>query len=80
MVTLSSRWYRCALNGAIVINVLHPFYQTMAESDRFGRLEKFNTNRILIESIIRHKSDELDWTPEKTLDVQNSLLHKMWRG
>ena len=69
-----------ALNGAIVINVLHPFYQTMVESDRFGRLEKFNTNRILIEAIIRHKSDELDWTPQKTLDVQNSLLHKMWRG
>ena len=66
--------------GAIVINILHPFYQTMMESDRFGKFGHFNMIRVLIEALIRHKSDELNWDAKKTLDTQNGLLHKMWRG
>ena len=66
--------------GAICINILHPFYQTMRESDKFGKFEKFNVNRVLIEALIRHKSDELDWNPKKVLDKYRDLLHRTWRG
>ena len=66
--------------GAICINILHPFYQTMMESDRYGKFGHFNMIRVLIEALIRHKSDELNWDAKKTLDTQNGLLHKMWRG
>ncbi len=68
--------------GAICINVLHPFYITMRESDRFGKFEKFNIHRILIESLIKFKNDEIkdDWDPKKTLDMYRDLLHKTWSG
>ena len=45
--------------GAVVINILHPFYITMKESDRFGKFEKFNIHRVLIEALIKFKNDEL---------------------
>jgi len=68
--------------GAIVINLLHPFYLTMQNSDRFGKFEKFNVNRVLIEALIKFKNDELkdEWDPIKTLNMYRDLLHKTWNG
>ena len=68
--------------GAIVINLLHPFYVTMQNSDRFGKFEKFNVNRVLIEALIKFKNDELkdEWDPTKTLNMYRDLLHKTWSG
>jgi len=68
--------------GAIVLNILHPFYITMQNSDRFGKFEKFNIRRLLIESLIKFKNDELkeEWDPIKTLNTYRDLLHKTWRG
>ncbi len=67
--------------GAVCINVLHPFYVKMQESDsRFGKFEKFNINRLLIEALIKFKNNELkeNWDPEKTLNTYRDLLHKTW--
>lgn len=68
--------------GAICINVLHPFYITMRESDRFGKFEKFNIHRVLIEALIKFKNEELKekWDPQKTLNMYRDLLHKTWSG
>ena len=68
--------------GAVVINILHPFYITMKESDRFGKFEKFNIHRVLIEALIKFKNDELkeDWDPRKTLNIFSDLLQKTWSG
>ena len=68
--------------GAVVINLLHPFYLTMQNSDRFGKFEKFNINRVLIEALIKFKNDELkdEWDPIKTLNMYRDLLHKTWSG
>jgi len=68
--------------GAVVINLLHPFYLTMQGSDRFGKFEKFNVNRVLIEALIKFKNDELkdQWDPTKTLNMYRDLLHKTWSG
>lgn len=67
---------------AVVINVLHPFYVTMQGSDRFGKFEKFNIQRILFEALIKFKNDELkdEWDPTKTLNTYRDLLHKTWSG
>ena len=68
--------------GAVVINILHPFYVTMQGSDRFGKFEKFNIHRVLIEALIKFKNDELkeNWDPIKTLNMYRDLLHKTWSG
>lgn len=68
--------------GAVVINILHPFYITMKESDRFGKFEKFNIHRVLIEALIKFKNDELkeNWDPRKTLNMFSDLLQKTWNG
>jgi len=68
--------------GAVCINVLHPFYITMQGSDRFGKFEKFNIHRVLIEALIKFKNDEIkeNWDPEKTLNMYRDLLHKTWSG
>ena len=68
--------------GAVCINVLHPFYVRMRDLDRFGKLEKFNINRILIEALIKFKNEELKetWDPQKTLQTYRDLLHKTWNG
>tara|TARA_Y100000748_G_C15495648_1_gene488135 strand:+ start:1611 stop:3089 length:1479 start_codon:yes stop_codon:yes gene_type:complete len=68
--------------GAVVINILHPFYITMKDSDRFGKFEKFNIHRVLIEALIKFKNDELkeDWDPRKTLNMFSDLLQKTWNG
>jgi len=62
--------------------VLHPFYVRMRDLDKFGRLEKFNINRILIEALIKFKNEELKetWDPLKTLQTYRDLLHKTWNG
>lgn len=68
--------------GAICINILHPFYIKMKESDKSGKFEKFNVQRILIEALIKHKNNELKntWDPQKTLNMYRDLLHKTWSG
>lgn len=66
--------------GAVCVNIAHPFYVKMKSADRLGILEKFNINRILIEALIKFKNDELkeEWDPQKTLDTYRNLLHKTW--
>lgn len=68
--------------GAVVLNILHPFYTTMRNSDISGKFEKFNIRRLLIEALIKFKNDELKetWDPTKTLNTYRDLLHKTWNG
>ena len=68
--------------GAVCINIVHPFYVKMSNLDRFGKFEKFNINRILIEALIKFKNEELKegWDPQKTLNTYRDLLHKTWNG
>ena len=68
--------------GAVCLNVLHPFYQIMVNSDKCGKFEQFNIRRLLIESLIKFKNDELkeNWDPAKTLNMYRDLLHKTWSG
>ena len=71
--------------GAICINILHPFYTKMCNIDNsatFGKFEKFNITRLLIEALIKFKNSELkeNWDPEKTLNTYRDLLHKTWKG
>ena len=68
--------------GAVCINTLHSFYVRMKNVDRFGKFEKFNINRVLIEALIKFKNEELkeNWDPIKTLNMYRDLLHKTWSG
>ncbi len=69
--------------GAVCINICHPFYIKMRESDtRFGKFERFNIVRLLIEALIKFKNDELkdDWDPRKTINTYRDLLHRTWTG
>jgi len=66
--------------GAVVVNTLHPFYIHMQNMDRFGNFERFNTNRVLIEALIRFKNNEVEWDPKETLNHYRDLLHKTWMG
>ena len=68
--------------GAVCVNILHPFYITMQGSDKFGKFEKFNIHRVLIEALIKFKNDEIkeNWDPQKTLNMYRDLLHKTWNG
>ena len=54
----------------------------MVNSDKFGKFEQFNIRRLLIESLIKFKNDELkeNWDPAKTLNMYRDLLHKTWSG
>ena len=54
----------------------------MKNADRFGKFEKFNVNRVLIEALIKFKNEELkeNWDPIKTLNMYRDLLHKTWSG
>ena len=64
--------------GSVILNVLHPFFIHMQSLDKYGRFEKFNINRILIDALIKFKSKELNWNPETTLNRARDLLHKTW--
>lgn len=68
--------------GAVCINILHPFYITMRNSDKFGKFEKFNVQRLSFEALIKFKNDEIkeNWDPIKTLNMYRDLLHKTWSG
>ena len=60
-------------SGAIVIDELHPMY--IRYKNESNKLQNYNLMRIIIESLIRHKSDSVDWDARKTMYQFRNLLH-----
>ena len=58
--------------GAIVIDVLHPMYLRTKD---IKKLQNHNLVRIVIESLIRHKNEEVDWDAKETMYRFRDLLH-----
>jgi len=61
--------------GGVVINTAHNFWKKISFNPS---LKDFNTNRVLIEALIKFKNDELQWDPKKTLEYFRDLLHATW--
>lgn len=63
------------LQGGIVVDMKHPFFLLCANNPS---LNNFNLNRILIESLIKFKNDEVTWDAKETLNHYRDLLHACW--
>lgn len=61
--------------GGILIDQLHPMYEKTL-GDR--RVYDYNLVRILIEALIRHKNEEVEWDAKETMYQFRNLLHAVW--
>ena len=61
--------------GAIVIDTLHPMYLRTKENTK---IQTYNLMRILIEALIRHKNEEVEWDAKETMYRFRNLLHAVW--
>lgn len=61
--------------GAIVIDELHPMYIRTRD---VKRLQNYNLMRIVIEALIRHKNDEVEWDAKETMYRFRDFLHAVW--
>ena len=61
--------------GAIVIDALHPMYLRTKETKR---VQNYNLVRIIIEALIRHKNEEVEWDTKETMYRFRNLLHAVW--
>lgn len=59
--------------GAIIIDELHPMY--IRYKNESNKLKNYNLLRIIIEALIRFRSDSLDWTVEETMYHFRDLFH-----
>ncbi len=59
--------------GAIVIDELHPMY--VRYKNESNKLQNYNLMRIVIEALIRHKNDSVDWDAKETMYRFRNLLH-----
>ena len=62
--------------GAIIIDTIHPFWLKCKGN---YSLKNFNEMRVVIEALIKFKSDELEWSPKETLEKTRDLMHKVWK-
>ena len=61
--------------GAIVIDTLHPMYLRTSGNTK---IQNYNLMRILIEALIRHKNEEIEWDAKETMYRFRDLLHAVW--
>ena len=59
--------------GAIVIDELHPMYHRYRNES--NKLQNYNLMRIIIESLIRHKNESVNWDAKETMYRFRNLLH-----
>ena len=61
--------------GAIVIDELHPMYLRTKDTKK---IQNYNLMRIVIESLIRHKNEEVEWDAKETMYRFRNFLHAVW--
>lgn len=61
--------------GAIVIDELHPMYLRTMDSKK---IQNYNLMRIVIEALIRHKNEEVEWDAKETMIRFRNFLHAVW--
>ena len=61
--------------GAIIIDELHPMYLRTNDSKK---IQNYNLMRIVIEALIRHKSEEVEWDAKETMNRFKDFLHAVW--
>lgn len=61
--------------GAIIIDELHPMYERTLDN---RKIQNYNLMRIVIEALIRHKNDEVEWDAKETMYRFRNLLHAVW--
>lgn len=61
--------------GAVVINVGHPFYKRISGNTH---LVNFNYARLMIDALIKYKSEHVDWDPKRTVEMSGELLRSVW--
>ena len=58
-----------------MIDELHPVY--LRYKNEPNKLKNYNLMRIVIESLIRHKNEEITWDAKETMYRFRNLLHAM---
>lgn len=61
--------------GAIIIDELHPMYTRTSDT---RKIQNYNLMRIVIEALIRHKNEEVEWDAKETMYRFRNLLHAVW--
>lgn len=61
--------------GAIIIDELHPMYERTSDN---RKIQNYNLMRIVIEALIRHKNEEVEWDAKETMYRFRNLLHAVW--
>ena len=61
--------------GAIIIDELHPMYLRTNDNKK---IQNYNLMRIVIEALIRHKSEEVEWDAKETMNRFKDFLHAVW--
>lgn len=61
--------------GAIIIDELHPMYERTLDN---RKIQNYNLMRIVIEALIRHKNEEVEWDAKETMYRFRNLLHAVW--
>lgn len=61
--------------GGIIIDTNHPFWLRCKNNHA---LSNFNEMRVVIESLIKYKNDEVEWDAKETLEQYRNLIHKTW--
>lgn len=61
--------------GAIIIDELHPMYLRTMDNKK---IQNYNLMRIVIEALIKHKNEEVDWDAKETMIRFRNFLHAVW--
>ncbi len=61
--------------GAVIIDTQHPFWLRCKNNHT---LSNFNEMRVVIESLIIYKNDEVEWDAKETIEKYRDLIHKTW--
>ncbi|MCH6574390.1 MAG: hypothetical protein IH795_04170, partial [Bacteroidetes bacterium] len=61
--------------GAIVIDELHPMYLRTKDTKK---IQNYNLMRIIIEALIRHKNEEVEWDAKETMYRFRNFLHAVY--
>lgn len=61
--------------GAIIIDEIHPMYLRTSDNKK---TQNYNLVRIVIEALIKYKSDEVEWNTKETMNRFRDFLHAVY--
>ena len=61
--------------GAIIIDELHPMYLRTNDNKK---IQNYNLMRIIIEALIKFKSEQVTWDAKETMNRFRDFIHAVW--